>query len=59
MADIAVSSGAVPEDAIEDFEMDATVRNSVHQRLRANSSIMQLKKLLGAFCSCLFLLNVL
>ena len=48
MADLAVSS-AVPEQAIDDEveEMHVAVKNSVHQRLRANSSIMQLKKLLG------------
>ena len=48
MADLA-SSSAVPEQAVEDVEveMDVAVKNSVHQRLRANSSIMQLKKLLG------------
>lgn len=34
--------------AIEDTEDDhIDKRNSVHQRLRANSSIMQLKKILG------------
>jgi hypothetical protein len=49
MADLAVNSNAVPEDAIEEVEMDVAVKNSVHQRLRANSSIMQLKKLLGKF----------
>lgn len=45
-----MSSNAVPEDAVEveEVEMDHAVRNSVHQRLRANSSIMQLKKLLVA-----------
>jgi len=49
MADLA-SSSAVPEQAVEDVEveMDVAVKNSVHQRLRANSSIMQLKKLLVA-----------
>lgn len=46
MADLA-SSSAVPEQAVDDVEMDVAVKNSVHQRLRANSSIMQLKKLLG------------
>jgi hypothetical protein len=47
MADLA-SSSAVPEQAIDDSEeMHVEVKNSVHQRLRANSSIMQLKKLLG------------
>ena len=49
MADLA-SSSAVPEQAIDDSEMDHAVKNSVHQRLRANSSIMQLKKLLGTSC---------
>ena len=37
-----------PEDAVEDIDVDGeTHKNSVHQRLRANSSIMQVKKLLG------------
>jgi pyruvate carboxylase len=51
MADLAVSNAAVPEQAIEEdeVEMHQEVKNSVHQRLRANSSIMQLKKLLGRF----------
>jgi hypothetical protein len=34
--------------AIESIDEDSTAhRNSVHQRLRANSTIMQVKKLLG------------
>jgi hypothetical protein len=49
MADLA-SSNAVPEHAIDDTEeLHTHVKNSVHHRLRANSSIMQLKKLLGEF----------
>jgi hypothetical protein len=37
-----------PEDAMEEIDMDNDIhRNSVHQRLRANSSIMQVKKILG------------
>jgi hypothetical protein len=56
MADLA-SSSAVPEQAIEEVEeMHTHVKNSVHQRLRANSSIMQLKKLLGEFSLHLHLL---
>lgn len=39
-----IQAGAAVEDA-DDDHIDK--RNSVHQRLRANSSIMQLKKLLG------------
>lgn len=39
-----------PEDVVEEIDADNDVhRNSVHQRLRANSSIMQVKKILGMF----------
>jgi hypothetical protein len=51
MADLGVNVDAVPEQAIEEEEeveeMHHHVKNSVHQRLRANSSIMHLKKLMG------------
>jgi hypothetical protein len=39
-----------PVDAVEDIDVDNEMhKNSVHQRLRANSSIMQVKKILGKF----------
>jgi pyruvate carboxylase len=39
------------EDALDDsIDHDSTeVKNSVHQRLRANSSIMQMRKILGSY----------
>jgi hypothetical protein len=40
------SGQAPPEHVLYDEESQA-VKNSVHQRLRANSSIMKLKKILG------------
>jgi len=44
-----VTSGQqLPENAVEAAEVHPSQRNSVHQRLRANSSIMQLKKILVA-----------
>ncbi|KAK3068784.1 hypothetical protein LTS18_000526 [Coniosporium uncinatum] len=43
--DAGVSQAGV---AVEEEEMHHAARNSVHQRLRANSSIMQLKKILVA-----------
>jgi hypothetical protein len=44
-----IMGGGLPvEHAIEDDEWEYdTHKNSVHRRLRANSSIMHLKKLLG------------
>ncbi len=42
----------VGQSAVVDDDEDHHVKNSVHQRLRANSSIMQLKKLLGADRLC-------
>lgn len=45
MVDKTVSQAAVAVEDAEDDHIDK--RNSVHQRLRANSSIMQLKKILG------------
>jgi hypothetical protein len=42
--------------AIDSIDTDsADHRNSVHQRLRANSTIMQVKKLLGKLYPLLFL----
>jgi hypothetical protein len=38
---------AIVDEAIDTDSADH--RNSVHQRLRANSSIMNMKKLLGTF----------
>ncbi|OJD31100.1 pyruvate carboxylase [Diplodia corticola] len=46
MADKTVSQAGVAVEDADDDHIDK--RNSVHQRLRANSSIMQLKKLLVA-----------
>lgn len=46
MVDKTVSQAAVAVEDAEDDHIDK--RNSVHQRLRANSSIMQLKKILVA-----------
>ena len=48
VAAIGLPAQSLPEDAVEDVDVDNDVhKNSVHQRLRANSSIMQVKKLLG------------
>lgn len=51
MADLIVigqPAQSPPENAVEDNDIDSEMhRNSVHQRLRANSSIMQVKKILG------------
>jgi pyruvate carboxylase len=53
MATLAVdqnASSAIDEnDFDEDHGEHHPHRNSVHQKLRASSSIMQLKKLLGTF----------
>ncbi|KIW01720.1 pyruvate carboxylase [Verruconis gallopava] len=43
-----ISAPVVPEEAIDDSDLHTTVKNSVHHRLRANSSIMQMKKLMVA-----------
>ena len=55
MADIvAVGQHAqsLPEDVVDDIDMEHEMHvNSVHQRLRANSSIMQVKKILGTSIS--------
>lgn len=51
MADTVLASRPAPEQAIDDA-IDAEhddVKNSVHQRLRANSSIMQMRKILGMY----------
>ncbi|KAF2733750.1 pyruvate carboxylase [Polyplosphaeria fusca] len=54
MADLAIDKNAAASSAIDDNEFDDEHgehhphRNSVHHRLRASSSIMQLKKLLVA-----------
>lgn len=55
MADTAATNKVVEDggkagndSAIDDTEvMDTHMQNTVHQRLRANSSIMKLKKILG------------
>lgn len=53
MTTLAVDKAAASSSAIDDLEYDEEHgehhphRNSVHHRLRASSSIMQLKKLLG------------
>jgi hypothetical protein len=55
---VAVGHAAQPplDDVADDVDMDNDIhKNSVHQRLRANSSIMQVKKLLGmsiSHCTC-------
>jgi hypothetical protein len=54
MADQAVYTGP-SQPAVEDEE-DEQQDNPVHHRLRANSSIMQLKKILGA--SVLHIVNL-
>jgi len=55
MADIvAVGQPAhfAPEDVVDDIDVEHEMHiNSVHQRLRANSSIMQVKKILGTSIS--------
>jgi hypothetical protein len=42
-----VASGQAPPEHVLYDEESQAVKNSVHQRLRANSSIMKLKKILG------------
>ena len=43
-----LTAQSVPENVVDEVDMDHEIhKNSVHQRLRANSSIMQLKKILG------------
>jgi len=55
MSDIAETNQVKTEGddfAVEEDESNE-IKNNVHSRLRANSSIMQLKKILGMLCSLL------
>jgi pyruvate carboxylase len=47
----AAARQAPPESALDDSidHESSAVKNSVHQRLRANSSIMQMRKILGSY----------
>lgn len=54
MTDIEDSNSAVVDGdygTVDEHGDTHNTKNTVHSRLRANSSIMQLKKILGQLCS--------
>jgi len=50
MTDVSTDQGVSQSQGLDPVDTDVPVSsNTVHQRLRANSTIMQLKKILGIY----------